>query len=181
MKKYIGLVGIVMVWTATACDSNEACYAPSLTQNLHNEWMGSRQAHTYCIAAARDGWESCSKSELDNYKCQEELDLDVAWCNYYRATSVNNAVAAICCARPFIIEKTPNDENHYLTENEEDTDGDGISDYKEFEMGMNPCSRYSHSCEVPDGTLDYDGDGMNDADDDDPTCNPQLDMSCLLM
>ncbi len=55
-----------------------------------------------------------------------------------------------------------------------DTDGDGISDYMESWMSLNPCERCSYGgvegvdC---DADLDFDGDGILNGEDRDPGCS----------
>ncbi len=56
---------------------------------------------------------------------------------------------------------------------EQDTDGDGVEDFWEYQMGLNPCEPCSYGgtpgvdC---DGDLDYDRDPRNNADDTNPIC-----------
>jgi len=59
---------------------------------------------------------------------------------------------------------------------EQDTDGDGISDYMESWMSLNPCERCSYggvegvNC---DSDEDFDGDGTPNGQDNDPGCSSE--------
>ena len=53
----------------------------------------------------------------------------------------------------------------------EDTDGDGISNYHEFFMGLNPCTPQTFGC-INDADGDFDFDGIPNGDDHSSTYGP---------
>ena len=56
---------------------------------------------------------------------------------------------------------------------ENDTDRDGISNFWEYQMGLNPCEKYSVGGTIADGDFDYDNDGILNKNDSSPICNMQ--------
>ena len=53
----------------------------------------------------------------------------------------------------------------------DDFDNDGLSNWFEYIMGLNPCTENSFGNCIHDGDLDYDGDGIPNEEDDYPICN----------
>lgn len=172
----IAILLIVIVATAPGC-TNEApgieCKAPLSTMTMRHDWGLAWLYSMECQddAMEQDRW--CV--ENGGTDCGEQFNLDQRWCTYWWATHANKIPLRECGITVIDILALPDevDQNEpHIRGNEDDYDGDGISNYWEFWMGYNPCTPQSFGCDFPrDGTDDYDADGIIDSEDPAPICN----------
>ena len=131
-------------------------------------WLYSSQ----CQETAHEDYYNCLDNGGDSQECFDQEDLDVKWCLYWLWKGANKLTLRECGVTIANITSSPDASDFAVEVNMEDSDGDGVPNYWEFWMGMNPCSQYSFGCGTPrDGTYDYDADGIPDGEDDAPLCN----------
>jgi len=93
------------------------------------------------------------------------------WCWHFRNKKINKIPTRECGAK--IIDITgsdPTKPGYSSKVIDADTDGDGIDNWWEYNMGLNPCSKSTYGS-IPDAELDYDADGIPNGEDPFPTCN----------
>lgn len=119
-------------------------------------------------------WEYIYRSEVDFNRCLSE-GIDVTLCQdlYTERTEENEGNWYACLDDlPMVSQDCRMQLDH--ANPDQDTDGDGISDYMESWMSLNPCERCSYggtegvNC---DADLDFDADGIPNGEDHDPGCS----------
>lgn len=164
---------IIMLITSnlmlTACGSddlmsdNESSCDQGLTTHVLYEWSEIRTETRSRMNILRLKEEQCETPE-----CREQIERDIAVTLEYDSLRVNKPVIRECGA---IVYFEPEEEGGWPRINfETDTDGDGLTDGREYLLGTNPCAKNSISCELEDGELDYDDDGIPNKDDFQPAC-----------
>lgn len=151
-------------------DTNDANYQiclldAELTYNSCVDATGTdAEPGTGCMAVADGKMQDCE----EYYNEQNDS------CHNWYAKRVNKIPLRVCGVRIFGNEggELPYDENgyQYMNVNEEDFDGDGISNWMEFWMGLNPCTPWSFGQCIDDADLDYDADGIPNGEDEAPIC-----------
>jgi hypothetical protein len=112
-----------------------------------------------------------------NKECDESWNQQDYECHNWYAKRVNKIPLRVCGTRIFDnsdggLPKSEHGNVESMMVVEEDSDGDGISNWMEFLMGYNPCTPHSFGLCIDDADLDYDVDGIPDGEDDFPICNP---------
>ena len=168
----------VILLTGPACSNQapgEECQAPLSTMTTRYEWQLAWMYSIECQEDAYDDERWCFDHGDGSYDCADQFRLDQKWCTYWWARMANKIPLRECGITVINILALPDEvaENEpHIVGNEEDYDGDGISNYWEFWMGYNPCTKRSFGCSFPpDGSDDYDADGIIDSEDLGPRCN----------
>ena len=165
----------------TATISTQECAIPPSTLMMQHSWAEATYYRLVCNNNVDDLMHVCNEHSEDApgglSACMEGYYDESAACDYYFAMRVNKFTIRECGVEiiemltPFE-EYDPRDETQRLwkVDLEGDYDGDGISNYREYFMGYNPCTPQSFGC-VNDADLDYDVDGIPNGEDYDPICN----------
>lgn len=109
--------------------------------------------------------------------CQNNVNEASKSCNEYYVWRVNKTAGRLCGAE--ILHFDGFQAVGVVT----DTDGDGLQNYMEFELFLNPCSKQSYGSCVNDADLDGDLDGIPNGTDPYPYCNledPKNVSDCIL-
>ncbi len=134
---------------------------------LDHHWNGEEEEkHQGCL----------DNLYIQKSACEDNLQDDENICRKWHAKRVNKIPLRVCGTRIFDNSNGGLPENEdgdleYIMMDEEDFDGDGISNWYEFLMGYNPCSSKSFGSCIDDATLDYDADGIPNWEDPYPLCN----------
>lgn len=104
-------------------------------------------------------------------ECAPERDEQESWCTNFSRGWVNKIPVRECGAFIYTINGEPGDPDYSLEVNDEDSDGDGISNLNEYYMGLNPCTPHAFGSCSNDADLDYDADGIPNSEDESPRCN----------
>jgi len=146
------------------------------TWSMRYEWDRAWDYNLGCQERAENDFDRCLTSEDVSRDCAEEVNLENQWCVYWFARQINKVPLRVCGVSVYNIIGDPSTQDWRLEPNDNDDDGDGVSNYWEFYLGMNPCSQYSYGCDGgQDGTNDFDADGVLDRDDSAPRCNTGYD------
>lgn len=166
----------------TACDGDTYVYqqdsctpTPASTELMQSSWVEAKDIHYYCQLQVEERHIDCIEETPDDHTaCIEAYDLGVDRCLYWYVVHLSKITIRECGAKIAEVYATQEPESYQVTfDFETDTDGDGISNYEEMLMGMNPCEEYSFgTCNPADADLDYDVDGLPNGEDDLPRCNP---------
>lgn len=174
----VALILITIIVTGPGCSyeaPGEDCQAPLSTMTARYEWQQAWMYSIDCQEEAEDVELQCFDRNDPTENCSAQFNLAQRWCTYGWARRANKIPLRECGITVIDILALPNEveENEpHIRGNEEDYDGDGISNYMEFWMGYNPCTTHSFGCSFPaDGTDDYDADGIIDSEDTAPRCN----------
>ena len=121
--------------------------------NFHRSWDNIDQIHLDCQEDPNRDYEECNNEYDENLDQIQEGRLN---CLTNLPQVPGSCVEQL---EPFGFEH--------------DTDGDGIDDYWEYQMGLNPCEKCSYGG-IPgvdcDADLDYDRDGIPNGIDYNPMC-----------
>lgn len=105
--------------------------------------------------------------------CDDKRSQEVTVCVSYYSQLINRTVSRLCGAE---ISHFATDYAEYVTE---DTDGDGLSNYVEFTLRINPCSPNTFGNCFSDADLDGDFDGIPNAVDLNPACDLEPGFDCI--
>jgi hypothetical protein len=151
------------------------CAVPPSTFLMQALWAEAQAYRWMCPLEAYDDFTWCIKQQPEKEEeCFESLEDQEMVCEYYYATRANKIPLRECGAVIFEMASTPlKPGTHPWVVTLDDTDGDGVSNWHEYWMGLNPCEEYSFGeCNPSDGELDYDVDGIPNGEDEFPLCNP---------
>ncbi len=152
-------------------EDEDTCPVDPNTQAIEFSWLQAQAQVARCLSDAESNFQDCLQNDTDP-DCFDQNNLDNEWCYYWEARKANKLPARVCGVNVYNISGTPDEEAYSREVNDEDEDGDGISTWYEYWMGYNPCTQtsfYSGEC-LGDGELDYDGDGVSNAEDESPIC-----------
>ena len=153
-------------------------------------WNANELEEDACQLEAKVLYESCMSMTDNQDSCMDSQDQDRIicdntyiendyFCDFYYAKRVNKIPLRVCGVRIFDTSSgaLPIGEEGYHTMGvlDVDSDEDGISDWMEYNMGLNPCTPHSFGLCIDDADLDYDADGIPNGEDEYPICNPQND------
>jgi len=149
------------------------CSVPPSTIIMHYEW---NEADTYrrdCSIAVDLAWHECTQNGFPD--CNENRDEREEQCSYTYAGWLNKIPLRECGTTIFDITGNPWDGGYSRSANQTDFDGDGIGNWHEYLMGLNPCTPHAYGMCHNDADLDFDADGKPNGTDDNPYCNPDND------
>ncbi len=165
-------------------NSGESWWLKCLQETELGEWNCRQDAeidYTQCTQATgqdQPGDGGCLDIRDAAYEeCQVYAQENENACHFWYTKRANKIPLRTCDARVFAndgLDSLPMDEDgntYFPIDQEEDSDGDGISNWWEFKMGYNPCTPQSFGACVDDADLDYDKDGIPDGQDPYPICN----------
>lgn len=168
-------------------DGKDACTGPDPNFWLIlRDFQEAERYYSACKAGADAQYAIClATSEPDDLNCKE-FSSCTAYCqnsyhqtydNCYRFTAwrANKTTMRLCDAKVLIY--TPPNETNTLWGTlsgviSEDTDGDGISNFDEYQLLLNPCDTHSYGSCSADAELDGDFDEVPNGKDELPYCNP---------
>lgn len=188
MKFTFGFAGLLVGLSTllTACGGNpevqeDQCdpEVPYSTGIMRYEWSETEALFWDCINSANSSYGYCGDQAGDDPDFQAACVQTYDWanhsCRYYYELQLNKTPLRECGAVIYVIPPGISPQNYTGgISSEEDTDGDGISNYMEFLIGLNPCEAYSEGeCSVGDAAWDYDKDDLPNGQDPVPNCNPK--------
>lgn len=145
---------------------------------MRHAWEEAKAYNEACRLGAEVDHNECIDDNIeDTETCNDQRDEREAICQDVLMRAVNALPIRECGEPVFIVAGHLDDPNYGYTVNENDADGDGISAWDEYLMGLNPCTIKSdyHKDEcVNDGTLDYDADGIPNGEDPEPLCHGEF-------
>lgn len=144
------------------------CSVPGQTVLMRLAFEDIEQEWTQCRHYLNTSFLEC---RLDGTKtqevCAQERTQGFQSCDNTMFQSVTDYTMRECFAPIF----TRSESGHYNVNVTGDTDGDGIADYYEYRMGLNPClTRSRGDCRLPDADDDFDNDGVANGIDENPIC-----------
>jgi hypothetical protein len=192
MKISIVRVGLVALSALiTACGGKvqvdqDACgKVPVNTIALRQEWDQARDKaeaeSDTCYQAYQLQIQDCiDNGEGDELTCPEKYKEQVRVCAYNYAVTMNKPTEERCGAQIHVVPAGA-DPNNYVGQwnTGDDTDGDGVENWFEFELEIDPCEPNSRDACKGDGEPDSDGDGANDGDDKQPSCYGNSPAACV--
>lgn len=124
-------------------------------------------------------WHSYEEYENDYETCREDPPISIQQCNddYEEGGIRARSFWELCLQQLPMVDYSCVEQLQPFSR-EQDTDGDGVADYWEYQMGLNPCEPCSYGgtpgvdC---DGDLNYDRDARNNAEDSEPMCGQMYD------
>ena len=174
MKKKMAILFVTSI-ALVACNESRSVSCESSQQStwaMRDSWDKALIASYWCQEEAGDINLVCLENNFPNIDCTAELNAEQQRCVYWWMRGINKIPLRECGATIFNIVSTPDSSDYHREPNMEDSDGDGISNHDEFQLGMNPCTEYSFGCDGGhDGSYDYDHDGIIDSEDPYPRCN----------
>lgn len=168
-------------------DGQDACQAPDPTFWLIiRDFEEAARYSAYCFADTEAQYDICLVTyKPDDFPCMEAGDCNTYClqvynqnynnCLHYTAWRANKTITRLCGAKVWTYtppDELPGMEFGTLTAVDEDTDGDGISNFNEYLLHLNPCDTHSYGSCVKDSELDGDFDEVPNGKDDLPYCNP---------
>jgi len=150
-------------------NGQDACVGPD-----PNFWLILRdfdEAKSYrfgCVAEASADLALCRQdaaNEAAKQICQDNYATANAVCEEYHAWRANKTIGRLCHAEVMHFDGK---QSAGVTV---DSDGDGLSNFEEFLLYLNPCSKTSYGSCVKDAELDGDFDGIPNGQDPLPYCN----------
>jgi hypothetical protein len=147
-----------------------SCAIPPATLTMQHEWSEAEMFRRDCWQDTITTFQNC-QAGYDS--CMKDRDLAEQNCQDVFARWVNSPSMRACGASIIKIVGKPGDVDFSTTVPDEDTDGDGISNWMEYNMGYNPCTPNTFGDCVKDSDLDYDADGIKNGADEYPICNPK--------
>ncbi|MBT4917751.1 collagen-like protein [Candidatus Peregrinibacteria bacterium] len=164
-------------------DTSEQCTPDVWTLTLQTDYIEAEfrlQACRIETETAQDFCNNWCETKGEDESCYDDCEHEAAvseWhCRLWYAKHVNLSTVRQCGLEVFTLlddidpEVTPYEYPYDVSV--EDFDGDGIRDWWELQMGLNPCTQHSLSNCLNDGDLDYDVDGIPNKDDEMQLCNP---------
>lgn len=152
-------------------EKGDNCQAPPSTFTMASTWSEAEAFRYSCELEAKMIFELCLVKGDTSDKCMPAYQADGDACNKYYAMKSNKIPLRECGLRIISVTGEPGTQSFDFHVLDGDQDGDGISNFFEFLMGYNPCTKQSFGC-VNDADLDYDKDGKPNGADDLPLCNP---------
>lgn len=158
-------------------DTGTCAEAPASTSLMQYKWSEARTRFESCRSSAAMDRKLCvhdvdAQSVHTVDECRAVYDQAIRECAFFHNNQVNVLPLRECGAEIFTDISSPGGVYDYEFNVGEDTDGDGVSNWHEYKMGMNPCDAHSFgTCQEHDGAADYDADGIPNAEDEDPLCN----------
>lgn len=161
-------------------DNANQCVPDVWTLTLQTDYLEATFGRSICHMevehASQDCVEECEETpdEGCHEQCWQEEELEYWHCEYWYGHAVNRATIRQCGLEvlTMLFDDSSNLTEHPWDASGEDYDGDGIRDWWELQMGLNPCTQHSLSNCLNDGDLDYDVDGIPNKEDEFPLCNP---------
>lgn len=140
------------------------------TDLLRKSWELALANFRTCEQRLKPLLESCSfgsGSECD------QVRLEYSRCLYKRDMGLNEVPRLLCGASIVTVPEVVKPEEYTDREGVSvlDADGDGLNNYLEFTLGMNPCSKQSYFHCPTDFQVDSDGDGLVNGEDPFPACH----------
>lgn len=132
------------------------------------EWDRVNEDYTKCLEECDNETRGCTLEEIRN--CSDTLLQESRKVDKEYVKRVNKIPLEVCNTKVQVAT-----ESGPRVVFEEDADGDGLSNAYEFFREIDPCNPYSTesqklSC-TNDGALDFDGDGISNAQDPYPDCH----------
>lgn len=158
----------------TATVGSQDCHVNPSTILMHYEWNEAEMFRRDCSDEARTDYHLCMENGTSS-ECMSARDDREEQCGYIYAGWLNKIPLRECGATIWDIISNPWDGGYSRSVNQTDFDGDGIGNWHEFLMGLNPCTPNAYGACVNDADLDFDADGKPNGTDDNPYCNPDND------
>ncbi|MCX6734756.1 MAG: hypothetical protein NTZ25_02480 [Candidatus Peregrinibacteria bacterium] len=147
--------------------------APAATFEMIYVWNEADAYRQTCHMETDNALQLCSKGSGNTPpECTTQYKLNNDGCEYWFGLKVNKIPVRECGVEIVSITGTPGTDSFNWHIIDGDYDKDGISNFFEYLMGLNPCTPNSFGCEK-DADLDYDDDGIPNGKDDSPLCNPK--------
>ncbi|MDH5597130.1 MAG: hypothetical protein OEY44_03425 [Candidatus Peregrinibacteria bacterium] len=157
-----------------------SCQTPVSTYYMMNYKLIATEERIRWLESARIRFDNCIMDGIETSTvCRENYLRSEFSAHSYYIIRGNFFPENECGARVMELTKTINEfvsedgSGSLWSRNMEDTDGDGIANYHEFFMGLNPCTPQSFGCTMDaDGDFDFDGvpNGEDQGDDYGPYC-----------
>ncbi len=150
--------------------------APRSTIELLGEQMIARGQAIVADNSCMEKYQQHLQELKDQGVCTEEncwklIGKEAKVCSYQYAVTVNEPTVTRCGAQVLVVPKGVLPEEYVMNfEQQVDTDGDGVSNYDEYEGFSDPCTANSVDVCKSDGELDYDEDGLPNDSDQYPSC-----------
>ena len=176
-----GTQGIAGIQGPPGSEPQECTSPPPVTYEMG---LALAKAETYFMSCSGDTYSTynyCLK--MANGNLMEEEACFNEWikadevCFFFYAKMLNKMPYRECGVKLFeaVYTYDPNTMVETYTTtflgNTADFDSDGIADWWETWMGLNPCTANTYGSCIEDGDLDYDDDGIPNAQDEKPICN----------
>jgi len=156
---------------STTMVNQECTPAPGETALMQYSWG---IAYDYAMACEKQVQEESTQCNANKETdCATKYDKGRAGCFYWLGVHVNKETLRTCGAKIFKVDLDATVQINLGAEDKVDTDGDGIPNYWEYQMGLNPCTPNSFGSCYKDAEEDYDKDGIPNGKDTAPICNPE--------
>jgi len=183
---YGSLIALLLITAAmTGCndESPGQCMSPGPsadTMHMQREWQDANNFYTNNRIFAEEKYTRCTDaSDI----CEEEYQFQMEIGHWAYMHMVNKIPWQQCGALIYNVVGSPYDPEGYTFEiNNDDPDGDGLTNGQEKQMNYNPCEAETYECEN-DGEADKDRDGLSNMSDPLPECNEdthlETDVDCV--
>lgn len=142
-------------------EDSASCAIPPSTLTMLTDWIRAASREADCLQDVMSAYHRCEDNGTGG--CDQSGRTE---CINDFISDINHTPSYTCGA---VLYTGTSIYDYQIVE--EDTDGDGISNYWEYEMGYNPCSPNSFGSCVNDADLDFDNDGVRNGIDPTPYCN----------
>lgn len=147
---------------------------------------GADAQYAICLAGSKPDDFYCKEAGSCQAYCQQNYHSSYDNCYKYTAWRANKTTVRLCGAKVWTYTPPTDTGVPYGTlggVTTEDTDGDGLSNFEEYQLLLNPCSKTSYGSCTLDAELDGDFDGEPNGTDALPYCNlqdPENVSDCIL-
>lgn len=148
----------------------EQADAEVLAISLEQDCMDKYQQHVQALI---------SQGSCDEVSCPQQIKGEANTCSYNYAMAINKPTESRCGAQVLLVPKGVAPEEYIMNFSQEDTDGDGVSNFDEYKGHSDPCVENSLDSCKSDGDMDYDNDGLPNATDPAPTCPGSSESPCI--
>jgi len=145
------------------------CGPPPSTFLMQHEWNEAEMFRRDCSAEAGLNLHICTQN--GDPDCGDQYEQWMNSCDHIWRLWINMIPQRECGTVIFEVED-PQVQSSPATVSYDDPDGDGIHNWHEYSMGLNPCEANSFgTCVASDAEQDYDSDGTPNGQDEYPLCD----------
>ena len=184
----LGFVALTSLTTLGGCGgravtSSSCGQTPEDTIELREEWKAvvkkANADHTTCSKPYDDAVEECINDTGDQEGCVSPFIPKYAACLYAYDKAINGPTEERCGVQVYVVPEGIDPEEYEYNVSTGDFDGDGLTDFEEFQIESDPCTYNSIDPCTSDGKLDADGDGILNAEDPAPFCPGEVAAACV--